>query len=316
MHRKLKLTIIIFFIFLIAFIGVTLFSEYRNMEKIKTEYPDLNEEAYNYRKDALKVWGIRLILQFLIPLLLLTSRVSYRIGYALERKSLFYTGLMYGVIFFTIMFLLNLPLNYYSSFVLKHKYGLSNQTLSRWIEVTLKGFVINDLIISLFIFIPLYMIYKNPRTWWLQLSIMIIPLIIFITFISPMVLDPIFNKYTSIEDDKLGQEIGDLLQKANIYDANIYKVDKSKDTKTMNAYMTGIFNSKRIVLWDTTIDNLEEGEILAITAHEIGHYLEGHIWKSILLSSLGTVLILFLINITVSWVLDLSNGSFYLLLTK
>ena len=139
---------------------------------------------------------------------------------------------------------------------------------------------------------------------------MIIPVIIFITFISPMVLDPIFNKYTSIEDEKLGQEITELLHKADIKDANIYKVDKSKDTKTMNAYMTGIFHSKRIVLWDTTIDNLEEGEVLAITAHEIGHYLKGHIWKNIILGSLGTILILFLIYITSTWILALSRGSF------
>ena len=138
MHRKLKLIIIIFFILLIAFIGVTIFSEYKNIEKLRLEYPGLSEEAFNYRKDSLKVWGIRLILQFLIPLLLLTSRVSYRIGYALEGKSLFATGLIYGIIFFTIMFLIKLPLNYYSSFVLRHNYGLSNQTLSRWFEVTLK----------------------------------------------------------------------------------------------------------------------------------------------------------------------------------
>ena len=156
----------------------------------------------------------------------------------------------------------------------------------------------------------MYIIYRNPRTWWLQLAFILIPVIIFITFITPMVLDPIFNKYTSIEDNKLGQEITKLLEKADIYDANIYMVDKSKDTKTMNAYMTGIFKSKRIVLWDTTIDNLEEEEVLAITAHEIGHYLEGHIWKNILLNSFGTILILFLIHITVSYILHLSNGSF------
>ena len=311
MDRRLKKIIILFFVFLIAFIGVILVSEYINMAKLKTEYPDLSQEAYSYRKDSLVVWAIRLILQFLIPLILLTSRISYRIRYFAEgRKSLFLTGLIYGIIFFGIMFLVNLPLDYYSSFHLKHKYGLSNQSLTRWFEVVIKSFVLNDLTMSIFIFIPFYMIYRSPRAWWFQLSLMIIPLIIFLTFISPMVLDPIFNKYTSIEDDKLGQEITNLLHKANIEDANIYKVDKSKDTNTMNAYMTGILHSKRIVLWDTTINNLEESEVLGITAHEIGHYVKGHIWKNILLSSFGTILILFLIHITSTWILKLSNGTF------
>lgn len=310
MHRKLKLTIVLFFVFLIAFIGVTLISEYMNMAKLKIEYPDLSNEAYNYRKDSLRVWAIRLILQFLIPLILLTSRLSYRIRYAVEGRSLFLTGLMYGAIFFVIMFVVNLPLNYYSSFYLRHKYGLSNQTLIRWIEVTVKGFVLNDLIMSIFIFIPFYMIYRSPRIWWLQLALIIIPVTIFLTFIYPVVVDPIFNKYTSIENDNLGKEITELLHKAGIQGANIYKVDKSKDTNTMNAYMTGISKSKRIVLWDTTINNLEEREVLAISAHEMGHYVKGHIWQNIILASFGTILMLFLIHITSTWILNLSNGIF------
>lgn len=311
MDKKLKLVIILFFVFLLIFIAIVLASEYMNMENLKTEYPDLSEQAYNYRKDSLKVWAIRLIFQFLILLFFLTSRLSYRIRYSLDNgKSLFITGLLYGIIFFTIMFLVNLPLNYYSSFHLSHKYGLSNQTFSRWFEVALKGFVVNDLIIALFIFIPFYIIERSPRIWWLQLASLAIPVIIFMVFISPMVVDPIFNKYTSIENDKLGKEITVLLHKSDIQDAQIYKVDKSKDTKTMNAYMTGIFHSKRIVLWDTTINNLDEKEVLSITAHEIGHYVKGHIWKNILFSSLGTFLILFLIYMTSTWMLRLSNGAF------
>lgn len=311
MDRKLRVTVSLFFVFLLGFIAIVLASEYINMEKIKVEYPDLSQDAYNFRKDSLMVWAIRLVLQFLIPFLFLTTRLSYRIRYFVENnRSLFITGLLYGIIFFIIMFLVNLPLDYYSSFYLRHKYGLSNQTLLRWVEVTLKGFVVNDLVLSFFIFIPFYFIYRSPRMWWLQLSFLVIPIIIFMVFVSPFVIDPIFNKYTSIEDDRLGQEITNLLHKAGIQDAKIYKVDKSKDTKTMNAYMTGIFHSKRIVLWDTTIDNLEESEVISITAHEIGHYVKGHIWKSIFFSILGTILILFLIYITSTWILSLSNGTF------
>ena len=162
----------------------------------------------------------------------------------------------------------------------------------------------------LFLWIPYLIMIKSPKTWWLQIGLLIIPVMIFMVFISPMVIDPIFNKYTSIEDEKLGQEISRLLEKANISDANIYMVDKSKDTKTMNAYMTGISKSKRIVLWDTTINNLEEREVLSITAHEIGHYVRGHIWKNIIIGSIGTLLMMYLIYLTSNWILDYSYGSF------
>ncbi|GMG96704.1 hypothetical protein EN5CB1_15300 [Tepidimicrobium xylanilyticum] len=125
-----------------------------------------------------------------------------------------------------------------------------------------------------------------------------------------MYIDPIFNKYTSIKDEELGKEIQKLLQKANIEEAQIYKVDKSRDTKEMNAYMTGIFKSKRIVLWDTTIKKLEKDEILSVTAHEIGHYIKGHIWKSIILGGLFSIFLIYLIYRTSNWVLINSNGIF------
>lgn len=288
-----------------------LVSEYKNMEVLKTQYPNLSESSYAYRKDGLKLWAIRLILQFAIPLLFLTSKLSQRISlWASNGRGLFLSGLIYGIVFFGIIFLINLPINYYSSFVLPHKYGLSNQTILRWLEVNLKGFLVNDLIISLFLWFPYMILFNSPRTWWLQLGIITIPVIIFITFISPMVIDPLFNNYTSIKDEKLGIEIVKLLEKADIADAEIYMVDKSKDTKNMNAYMTGISKSKRIVLWDNTINNLTEDELLSITAHEIGHYIHGHIWKSILLSAIGSIFIMFLIYITSKRILDLSYGSF------
>lgn len=311
LENKLKLVIFIFFIFLLVFITLMMVSEYRNMEVLRTEYPNLSQSSYNYRKDGLKIWALRLILQFAIPLLFLTTRLSQRLSvWASEGRGLFLSGLIYGLIFFGIIFLINLPISYYSSFVLPHKYGLSNQTIWRWLEVSLKGFVINNGVISLLIWLPYMIISSSPKTWWIGLSVIIIPMIIFITFISPLVIDPIFNNYTSIKDEKLGVEIVNLLEKSEISDADIFMVDKSQDTKNMNAYMTGISKSKRIVLWDNTINNLTEDEVLSITAHEIGHYVYGHIWKSILLGSIGSIVIMFLIYITSNWLLDLSHGSF------
>lgn len=311
MDKRLKLTIIGFFIFLLSFILIIMLSEYKNMNQLKIDYPKLPEDVYSLRKESLNLWAFRLILQFLIPIIFLTSRFSYKIRVLVENgRSLFVTGLLYGLIFFTIMFLINLPLNYYGSFILRHKYGLSNQGFLRWIELSLKGFLVNKLSLSLLVFIPFYIIARSPKTWWFQLSLMVIPVIIFMIFITPMFIDPIFNKYSSLEDEGLGQEIEKVLKRADISDADIFVVDKSRDTKTMNAYMTGIFNSKRIVFWDNTINNLEEEEIVSIAAHEIGHYAEKHIWKSIILGSFGTIFLLFLVYITSNWILDLSKGSF------
>lgn len=312
MNRRLSLAIILFFMFLLLFITFIFISEYKNMEELRVEYPDILSKAYDYRKANLNIWAIRLILKFLIPLLFLTTGLSKRIGMFAEgnKRNLFWTGFIYMSMFFAIDFLISLPTSFYSGFILRHRYGLSNQSLYRWIEVIFKNFIINGLIFSSFAWFPYYLMFRTPNRWWLYIGLLAIPIIAFATFISPMYIDPIFNKYTSVKSDELNKEINVLLEKSGIEDAEIYKVDKSKDTKTMNAYMTGIFKSKRIVLWDTTMDKMDKEEVLSITAHEIGHYVKGHIWRSIILGGLFYMFLMFLIYKTANWILAGSNGSF------
>lgn len=312
MGKRLSLSIGIFFIFLILFITIILISEYRNMDRLKIEYPNIPKETYDYRKSSLKIWAINLMLKFLVPLLFLTTGLSKKIGSFAESngRNLFLTGIIYVILFSIIDLLISLPTNFYGGFILKHRYDLSNQTLFRWLELTFKSFALNTVVFSLFIWFPYYLIYRNPTRWWLYLGLLSIPVFAFITFISPMYIDPIYNKYTSIEDEELGKEIKQLLKKAEIEDAEIYKVDKSRDTKEMNAYMTGVFKSKRIVLWDTTMEKLDKDEVLSVTAHEIGHYIKGHIWKSIILGGLFSVVLMYLVYRTSNWILINSNGVF------
>lgn len=312
MTKRLSLSIISFFVFLILFIGIIIISEYRNMDNLKAEYPTISEKVYDYRKSILRIWAINLVLKFLIPLLFLITGISKRIEILAggNGRGLFLTGVIYVAIYSIIDFLIYLPTSYYASFILGHRFGISNQTLYRWLEISLKNLALNTLVLGLLIWFPYYIIRISPNRWWLYLGLLAIPVIVFIAFISPTYVDPIFNKYTPLEDEELMRDIKELLNKAGVGDAKIYQVDKSRDTKTMNAYMTGVFSSKRIVLWDTTINNLEKEEVLSISAHEIGHYVRGHIWKGIVLSGLGAILIMYLLYITSNWILMNSNGSF------
>lgn len=312
MSKKLSLSIGIFFVFLILFIAAILISEYRNMDRLKIEYPNIPQKNYEYRKSSFKVWVINLIIKFLVPLLFLTTGLSKKIGLFAEGngRGIFLTGIIYVTIFSVIDLLISLPISFYGGFILGHRFGLSNQTIFRWLEVNLKDFALNTIVFSLVIWFPYYLMRISPSRWWLYLGFLAVPVIIFVTFISPTYIDPIFNKYTSIEDEELVRDIKELLNKAGVGDAQIFKVDKSRDTKTMNAYMTGVFSSKRIVLWDTTIDNMDREEVLSITAHEIGHYVKGHIWKGIILGGSGTIFVMYLLYKTSNWMLFNSNGSF------
>lgn len=310
MDRKLILIISIFFIFLIAFILVVLYSESKNMAKLKIEYEDLDGRAISLRSSSLSIWAIRLILSFLIPTLFLVTGLSNELSLRLgQGRGFIVWGILFAMTYFAIIFIINLVFSFYSSYYLPHEYGLSEQSVFRWLEVNIKSFIINDLLIALVIWIPYLIIQASPSSWWLYLGLLYIPFAIFINFIYPFLITPIFNNYSEIEDKNLRGKIEEITVRAGVEDADIYVLDKSKDTKTINAYMTGIYKSKRIVLWDTILD-LEDEEIVAITAHEIGHYVKGHIWINIVISSIATIFILFLVNKSALWLLINSNGSF------
>ena len=311
MSRKLVLIMVLVAVLLLSFIFFMLKAENKNMESVKKDYPELSDEVFSMRKEGLNIWAIRFLFTFGLPLLFLITGLAQKISvFASKRHGLFLSGLIFGLIFFGLVFLVNLPLNYYSSFFLRHKYGLSNQSLIRWLELNLKGFIINNGLASLFIWLPYYFMSQNQNTWWLKLGLLAIPLIVLMVFITPLVIDPFFNSYSKLPKGELRDEIQILLDKSGIGDAEIFVVDKSKDTKTMNAYMTGIFKSKRIVLWDTTINNLDKAEITSIVAHEMGHYLKAHIWKSIFMGIIGTFIILFILNVSSNWILAESKGAF------
>jgi len=312
MTKRLSLSIISFFVSLILFIGIIIISEYRNMDNLKAEYPTISEKVYDYRKSILRIWAINLMLKFSIPLLFLITGLSKRIEIFAGGKGrgLFLTGVIYVFVYSIIDYLIYLPTSYYGSFIIRHRFGISNQTIYRWLELSFKNFALNTIVLALLIWFPYYIIKISPNRWWLYLGLLAIPVIVFITFISPTYVDPIFNKYIPLEDKELEKDIRELLNKAGVGDAKIFQVDKSRDTKAMNAYMTGVFSSKRIVLWDTTINNLEKEEVLSISAHEIGHYVKGHIWKSIVLGGVGSLFLMYLLYITSNWILTNSNESF------
>jgi Zn-dependent protease with chaperone function len=129
-------------------------------------------------------------------------------------------------------------------------------------------------------------------------------MLFFIILIQPVFIDPLFNKFSQMKDKQLETKILALAGRAGIEGASVYEVEKSEDTKSLNAYVTGFGKTKRIVLWDTIIKNFDEDELLYVMGHEMGHYLLGHAWKSILFFALLIILALYLIHRTAGWAIN------------
>ncbi len=231
---------------------------------------------------------LRLVSPFygiLTALLLLVTGVSARLrDFAYARSSRRYLRVLaYLVPFLIIGFALDFPLSYYSGFVLEHRFGLSNQNFGEWFGDEAKGLLVGLVMLGATGLLALVfrVIEKHPRRWWLLLSLGTLPLILLQVLIEPVIIDPLFNKFVPLQNERLRGEILSLAAKAEIPSRRVYQVDKSRQTKKLNAYVSGFGASQRIVLWDTTLERMKEDEILFVMGHEMGHYKLAHIWKGI-----------------------------------
>ena len=125
-----------------------------------------------------------------------------------------------------------------------------------------------------------------------------VPLLAFVSLIGPLWIAPLFNRFGPMQDKVLEARILKLAERAGIEQVRVFEVDKSRVTKTINAYVTGIGRSKRIVLWDTAIAQQEPREVLAEMGHEMGHYVLGHVVKGILVQSLLLLAVLYMVSLS------------------
>ena len=184
------------------------------------------------------------------------------------------------LLFILAMTLLELPLTIYADFVVPHQFDLSDQSFGSWLVDGLKG-----LGLALALGVPVgagaLMIIRKVRRWWLVLWAASIPLIVAMIAVQPVILDPLFNDFVPLQNVQLRQKLLDLAARAGIEGSRVYEVDKSKQTKTMNAYVNGIGPTNRIVMWDTLLAKLTQDEVLAVMGHEMGHYVLKHMWKGL-----------------------------------
>jgi STE24 endopeptidase len=201
----------------------------------------------------------------------LRTRLESRVRSSLLRTALFV------LVFLAVIDALFLPLDYILLRI-DRSYGLSNTPLSTFLFDHVKDLGVEWLTTAFVAVVLLWLMKRSPKRWWLWLSMLSVPMIVFVTFLQPVVLDPLYNKFEPLRNDSLKGKILALAASADIPARQVYEVNMSARTNAVNAYVTGIGSNARIVLWDTTLNKLKEDEILVIMAHEMGHYKEKHIY--------------------------------------
>lgn len=190
--------------------------------------------------------------------------------------------------------IINFPLNFYSGYILEHKYDLSNQTISKYFLEKLKGMLLG-LVIGIPIMFAFYYILRTfGDNWWLVLGIFMFVVSIIIGRLAPTLIMPLFYKFKPIENEGIKNRILELCKKTGVKIQGIFTFDMSKNTKKANAAFTGMGKSRRIILGDTLMNNFSESEIETVFAHEVGHYTKRHILKLMTVSTIMTFLGLFI----------------------
>jgi len=218
--------------------------------------------------------------EWVIYLLLIVfgfSTAFYAIAKKISGRSFFAQTFIYVFFISAFTAFMQFPLQYYS-YQVSREYGISIQAFTPWLVDKGKGFLVDFLLTAPMIWLLYTIIRKYPKKWWLLFWVISIPLTVLLFFMQPVIIDPIFHDFQSLQDQELKQEILALANKADIPAEQVYQVNMSEKTTAMNAYVTGIGKNARIVLWDTTLNKMDKEEILFIMAHEMGHYVYHHIY--------------------------------------
>ncbi|CAM3990080.1 M48 family metallopeptidase [Cohnella lubricantis] len=220
--------------------------------------------------------------EWLIYLALLTSGIARKWKEGLERTKLL-LAIRFPIYVFLVSlftFVLYLPLRIFS-YALSKSYGITTQPASGWMRDKLVEFGVSYITYLLVTAVLFWLLSRRGR-WWLKLWLISIPFTLFTMYIQPVVIDPLYNQFSRLTNPELERQILSLAADAGIHADRVYEVAMSAKTNAMNAYVTGIGPSLRIVLWDTTLQKLNEPEILLIMAHEIGHYAMHHLeWSAV-----------------------------------
>ena len=210
---------------------------------------------------------------------------------------------MFVAVFGGIYYLLNLPLSYYGGFVLPHRFDQSNQTFKGWIVDILKGVAVGAPL-SLILLELLYLALRvTGSLWWLWAAGGLLFFNVLLSNLAPILIMPLFNKFVPLGDEHkdLADRLLALAQRANTKVRGVFKFDMSKRTKAANAALTGLGNTRRIVLGDTLINEFNTDEIETVLAHELGHHVHKDIPFLIAVGTVSTTLGLYLTSLALKW---------------
>jgi STE24 endopeptidase len=276
--------------------------------------PDLYRKAHNRGRINFATRIVGFFYGLFVLWLILFRRLSAKFRDWAEKISRFrfVQATVFTLLLVLAIAVLQLPIDIFEEIVAK-TYKISVQTWPSWVADWTKGQLLTIIIGSLLTWILYAVIRKSPQRWWLYFWIISLPLLLFGIFISPYVIDPLFNKYEPLaaHAPQLVPELQRITQRAGqeVAPERMFWMKASDKTIATNASVNGFGASKRIIIWDTTLAQETTDEVLTDFGHEMGHYVLGHIWKGFLFFSVMLFVLFYLGFRSIGWLLDRFGAS-------
>ncbi len=270
--------------------------------------PEKQKQAKQYARIRRRLWLVDTVASAVYALLwiFLGWAISLRDWLGTFTNNQWFLVALFVAIFAGIYSILNLPLGYYSGFVLPHRFGQSNQTFKDWLIDQLKGLAVGAPL-GLILLELLYLALRaTGDLWWLWAAGGMLVFTVILSNLAPVLIAPLFNKYVPLGDEHkdLADRLLELAKRADTKVRGVFKFDMSRQTKAANAALTGIGNTRRIVLGDTLINEFSTDEIETVLAHELGHHVHRDIPILITFGTLSTTLSLFIASLALKWAID------------
>lgn len=281
--------------------------DFINLKSSKNEIPDdiatfYDRDKYKkgreYQKTLTRFSFITSTFSFILSFLLLSLGVFGFIDTLLRPyfDNEIYLSLAYFGLLYIASDIINTPFQLYSTFVIEEKYGFNKTTPKTFIMDKVKGYVLAAVVGGVMMGALLYLILEIGQDFWIYFWIVASLFILFINMFYTTLILPLFNKLTPLEDGELKTAIESYSKKIDFPLDNIFVIDGSKRSSKANAFFSGIGKKKKIVLYDTLINNHTTEELVAILAHEVGHFKKKHIIFSFAISILQTGAMLFIMS--------------------
>ena len=199
------------------------------------------------------------------------------------------------------LFLIDLPLSYYSGFVLPHRYGQSTQTLGEWVLDQIKGLALSGVLGVILLEVVYWLLRATPDLWWLYAGGVMLFFSVILSTLAPVLIAPLFYKFEPLDDEELVRRLKRLGERAGVEVEGVFRFDMSRRTRSANAAVMGLGRTRRIILGDPLLENFTDDEIETVLAHELAHVVHRDMPLGIVVNSALTLVSFWAVHLALRW---------------